>query len=153
MFERGWNGTPDASRGTARFGAEGGGTACGGGGGISWGGWWVEGVPIPPPGYPFPGREGSFDELDIETTEAAVCGVDKTTGLNDGFLVKARGVVEGSGHATTEKAEPLEMGDVVVRRATKAVDAVDEEGNPAEQEKEKEGELAATGEVVQVLAS
>lgn len=35
MFDHGRNGTPDASRGAARFGAEGGGTARGGGGGIS----------------------------------------------------------------------------------------------------------------------
>lgn len=68
-------------------------------------------------------------------------------------MIEACGVVEGRGHATPEKAEPFEVGDVVVGRATKAVNTVDEEGNPTEQEEEKEGELAATGEVVEVLAS
>lgn len=45
------------------------------------------------------------------------------------------------------------MGDIIVGRAAKAVDTMDKEGNPKEQEEEKEGEFTTTGEMVQVLAS
>lgn len=113
----------------------------------------MESIPIPPPSDPFSGREGILDEFDVETTEAAICHVDEATGLNDGFLVETCGVVEGCGHAATEEAEPFEMGDIIVGRAAKAVDTMDKEGNPKEQEEEKEGEFTATGEMVQVLAS
>lgn len=68
-------------------------------------------------------------------------------------MVQSGGVVEGAGYGAAEETEPFEVGDVVVGGAAEDVDAVDEEGDPAEEEDEEEGEFAATGEVVEVLAA
>lgn len=56
MIEHRWDWATNTSRGAAGLGTEGRGAAYGGGGGTAWGGWWVECVPIPPPGYPLSGR-------------------------------------------------------------------------------------------------
>lgn len=131
VFEHWWNGAAGASRGTAGFGTESG-RAADRGGGASWGRWWMESVPIPPPSDPFPGRERSFNEFDIEATETAVCSIDKATGLNDGLLVETCGVVEGRSYAATEETKPFEVVYIIVGRAAKGIYTVNEERNPEE---------------------
>lgn len=53
----------------------------------------MKGVPVPPPGDPFPRRKGDLDELDIEASKATIGGVDEASWFNDGLLVQSRSIV------------------------------------------------------------